>query len=102
MLTRNCPVRNGVDCKECKRQNCLTDRKGIDFPVRCENGFSQLYNSVPTYMLDRLSEIRGTSFDMLVFTNETKEEVRGILNAYRLHSAPKGEYTRGLFTRGVE
>ncbi|MDO4847853.1 MAG: DUF3656 domain-containing protein [Clostridiaceae bacterium] len=102
MLTRNCPVRNGVDCKECKRQSCLTDRKGIYFPVRCENGFSQLYNSVPTYMLDRLSEIRGTSFDMLVFTTETKEEVRGILNAYRLHSAPKGEYTRGLFTRGVE
>jgi putative protease len=102
MLTRNCPVRNGVDCKECKRRSCLTDRKGIYFPVRCENGFSQLYNSVPTYMLDRPGEIRGTSFDMLVFTTETKEEVCEILTAYRLRSAPKGEYTRGLFTRGVE
>ncbi len=102
MLTRNCPVRNGVDCKDCKRQSFLTDRKSIDFPVRCENGFSQLYNSVPTYMLDRLGEIRGTSFDMLVFTTESKREVSGILDAYRLHSAPKGDYTRGLFTRGVE
>ena len=102
MLTKNCPVRNGKSCKECRKSSVLTDRKGISFPVRCENGFSQMFNSRPTYMLDRLGEIRGTDFDMLVFTTETKQEVAEILSAYRNKKAPSGEFTRGLFTRGVE
>jgi len=102
MLTRNCPVKNGTDCSKCRSNSSLTDRKNISFPVRCENGFSQLYNSVPTYMLDRLDEIRGMDFDMLVFTTETKSEAEEIINSYYKHSPPKGEYTRGLFTRGVE
>lgn len=102
MLTKNCPVRNSIGCAACRNSSGLTDRKGVFFPVRCENGFSQLFNSRPTYMLDRLDEIRGTDFDMLVFTTETADEVSRIISAYTDHSAPSGEFTRGLFVRGVE
>lgn len=102
MLTRNCPIKNAKTCAECKKSSCITDRKGISFPVICENGFSQLLNSRPTYMLDRLSEIKNTDFDIMFFTLETKNQVRNIISDYKKHSAPDGEFTRGLFYRGVE
>ncbi len=102
MLTRNCPVKNGKSCKECGRKSGLTDRKGIFFPVLCENGFSEVFNSRPTYMGDRLSEIRNVDFHLYDFTTETKEECAAVLRAYTTGVAPVGEYTRGLFYRGVE
>lgn len=102
MLTRNCPVKNGKSCAQCKRTGFLTDRLGIEFPVSCENGFSQLFNSRPTYIADKIGEIRNTDFDMFMFTDETKSECERILNAYKLGLKPKGEFTRGLFFRGVE
>lgn len=102
MLTRNCPVKNGTSCAQCKRTGFLTDRLGIEFPVRCENGFSQLFNSRPTYIADKIGEIRNTDFDMFMFTDETKIECERILNSYKLGLKPKGEFTRGLFFRGVE
>ncbi len=102
MLTRNCPVRNGKSCGECKRQSALRDRKGIEFPVRCENGFAEIFNSRPTYMADRLSEIRNVDFYFFDFTVEPKEECARILDAYTKELPPTGEYTRGFFYRGVE
>ena len=35
MLFRNCPLKNGRDCKQCDRNGFLTDRKNTRFPVRC-------------------------------------------------------------------
>lgn len=102
MLTRNCPVKNGKTCKECGRKSFITDRKGINFPVLCTNGFSEIFNSRPTYMFDRMSEIKNIDFDVLIFTNESKQEIKNILSAYQKKLAPQGEFTRGLYYRGVE
>lgn len=102
MLTRNCPIKNAKTCKECNMSSALCDRKGINFPVICENGFSQVLNSRPTYMLDRLEEIKNTDFDVIYFTNETKQQARKILDAYKSSAEPQGEFTRGLYYRGVE
>ena len=73
MLTRNCPVKNGKSCTDCKRQSTLCDRKGISFPVRCENGFAEIFNSRPTYMADRLSELRNVDFYFFDFTVENAD-----------------------------
>lgn len=102
MLTRNCPVKNGKSCQECKRQSALCDRKGIAFPVRCENGFSEIFNSRPTYMAERLRELQNIDFYFYDFTVEEKAECERILKAYKLGLSPTGEYTRGFFYRGVE
>lgn len=102
MLTRNCPVKNGKSCKECGRNSVLTDRKGIQFPVLCENGFSEIFNSRPVYMADRLSELRNVDFYLFDFTTESADECAHILNAYDTGASPVGDYTRGLFYRGVE
>ncbi len=102
MLTRNCPVKNGKACKECGRNSVLTDRMGIQFPVLCENGFSEIFNSRPVYMADRLSELKNVDFYLYDFTTESAEECARILNAYDTGASPVGDYTRGLFYRGVE
>jgi putative protease len=102
MLTRNCPVKNGKSCRECGGKSFLRDRKGIEFPVRCTNGFSELFNSRPIYMADRMSEVKNADFVLLEFTTEDKEQISSVLKAYQNGSSPEIEFTRGLLYRGVE
>lgn len=102
MLTRNCPVKNGKTCDECKRGSSISDRKGISFPVRCFMGYSEILNSRPIYMADRLSEIKNNDFLFFNFTVETKDEVNKIMNSYYNEESPDDEFTRGLLYRGVE
>ena len=98
MLMRTCPVRNGTDCRRCRGTRSLTDRKGEQFPVVCSNGASDLLNSCPTKMLDRLSEIRSCDFTLLYFTVESGEEAAEIVSSMAL---PGEKFTRGLYYRGV-
>lgn len=102
MLTRNCPIKNGKSCAECKRNSEITDRKGISFPVRCHMGYSEILNSRPTFMADRMREIPPCDILFFNFTTESKYEVEKILNAYENEEKPTGEFTRGLLYRGVE
>ena len=102
MLTRNCPIKNGTDCGECKSNKFLTDRKNMKFPVVCHFGASEVLNSQPIYLGDRLSEIENLDFITFYFTKEKKEVCEAIIDAYRKGKSVKGEYTRGLYYRGLE
>ncbi len=104
MITRNCPVKNGTDCAHCGGKRMLTDRLGVKFPVMCENGYSQVLNSRPIYMADRLKETAFADFNLLWFTNESPEECKAVMDKYISGaSAPStDEFTRGLYYRGVE
>ncbi len=102
MLTRNCPQRNGKSCSECRQTGKFTDRKGVEFPIECRMGTSDILNSVPVFMADRLSEIRNMDFMLLYFTKESKEECAEVISAYINSGKAKGDFTRGLFYRGVE
>lgn len=102
MLTRNCPQKNGRDCSQCKRTGKLIDRKGIEFPIDCRSGCSEILNSVPVFMADRLSEIRNMDFLLLYFTTEDSEKTASIIQSYIKGGKPHDEFTRGLFYRGVE
>ncbi len=102
MLTRNCPIKNGTDCKHCQKSRCLTDRKGVAFPVQCNNGASELLNSRPIYLADKQQAFRNTDFSLLYFTTESADTVSQIAEAYDFGSAPTdGNFTRGLYFRGV-
>ncbi len=101
MLTRNCPVKNSFTCDECKKNGKLTDRKGISFSVDCSSGMSEILNSVPIYMLDKLSEFSGVQFFILKFTTETKKECEDIIENYFSKNKPEIKFTRGLYFRGV-
>lgn len=102
MLTRNCPIKNGKTCAECKRQSEITDRKGISFPVKCHMGYSEILNSRPLYMADRMREIPPCDILFFNFTTEYKWEIEQILKSYENEEKPTGEFTRGLLYRGVE
>ena len=70
----------------------------------CENGYSQVLNSRPIYMADRLKETDFADFNLLWFTNESAEECKAVMQQYT-DGAPapaKEEFTRGLYYRGVE
>ena len=99
MLFKNCPIKNGKNCSECDKKGVLTDRKGIEFPVRCRMGYSELLNSVPIWLADK--QIKNIDFQILYFTNESKERVNEVIKAYKNGYEPDCKYTRGLFFRGV-
>ena len=102
MLTRNCPIKNGKTCGECKRNSEITDRMGIRFPVKCFMGYSEILNSRPIYMADRMKEIPSADILFFNFTTESTKEVKEILDAYENNKKPQIEFTRGLLYRGVE
>ncbi len=101
MLFKNCPIKNGKSCSECDKKGVLTDRKGIDFPVRCRMGYSELLNSVPVWLGDKQRQIKNIDFQILYFTNESKERVNEVITAYKNGNELDCKYTRGLFFRGV-
>lgn len=96
MLMRNCPI---GDCAACG--GSLTDRKGVTFPVACGGGCSELLNSVPLYLADRLEELREFAFLYLHFTDETPQRVEEVLEEYRHGGQPPAAFTRGLYDKGT-
>lgn len=115
MIFRNCPVKNAIGCKNCgKKFNTIKDRTGAEFFVDCETGgqCSQLFNSTPLYLADRIHEFSGIRWHTLYFTKESPEEIRKVIHAYqerlpweksKLSSRQNshGEFTRGLYYRNV-
>lgn len=100
MLTRNCPLKNGRSCKECDGGGFITDRMGTEFRVRCRMGYSELLNSVPIWLADRMNETKGLDFVLLYFTAETAERAAEVIKAYKNGAPADLKYTRGLFYRG--
>ncbi|HHW45501.1 MAG TPA: U32 family peptidase [Clostridiales bacterium] len=98
MLTRNCPGKNGAGCGG----GCyVTDRKGIKFPLFCRAGFSELLNSKPVWLADKMDELLGLDFIMLMFTNEDKAQCAQVIRQYQAGGVAD-DFTRGLYFRGVK
>lgn len=102
MLTRNCPVKNGVGCKGKNKGQCLlTDRKKQSFPVICKNGFSEILNCKITDISDSLSSLK-VDYGFLYLTLETPGESAKVITAFLKGESRNGaDYTRGLFKFGV-
>ncbi len=103
MLTRNCPAVNSrtKTCKTCEGHGFITDRKNIRFSYRCGGGCTQIFNSVPLYMGDRLQELNKIDFYTLLFTDETPQQKNDVLMCIRQHKKIKNSYTRGLYEKGI-
>lgn len=107
MLTRNCPLANSPrGCLHCKTAGCLTDRMKKKFPVVCTGKgsarYSEVLNSVPLWLGDRERELAGLEFGVFRFTVENSVECGKVLSAFFRQETPGFDYTRGLFSRGVE
>ncbi len=101
MLCKNCPLKNGSSCKDCDKKGFLTDRMGVQFPVRCRMGYSELLNSLPIWLADRQEELQFLDFLILYFTSETPERVNEVISAYKNNLPPDTKHTRGLYYRGT-
>ncbi|MBR4726262.1 MAG: U32 family peptidase [Clostridia bacterium] len=102
MLTRNCPIRTRLDCAACGGQSALTDRMGVSFPVVCGDGCSQVLNSRPLWLSDRLPAVRNIDYYLVYCTTETPAETAAALRACRVPTPPPAVFTRGLYYKGVE
>ena len=93
----------------------LKDRYKKEFPIRnnCMDCYSVIYNSLPTMLFSKLSELKsfGISSFRLDFSIETKEMAKQVLDLF--HSFVEGKrteyppewkekYTNGHYQRGVE
>lgn len=101
MLTKNCPIKNGKSCSECDKKGYLTDRMGIEFPIMCRAGYSELLNSAPLYMGDRIDEIPDVDYLLMYFTTETPDKAQVIISEYETGEKPIGDYTRNLYYRDL-
>ncbi len=107
MITAQC---FGDAYSNCKEKNLsLHDEKGEKFDVstECENCFDVIYNGIPTYMADKLSEFGKNSRLLLDFTTESSKETEEILDSInqilqgRTCEMPE-KFTRGHYYSGVE
>ncbi|MBE6799308.1 MAG: U32 family peptidase [Ruminococcaceae bacterium] len=101
MIFRNCPGKNGDGCKTCGGKCELTDRKGVTFPVMCRGEFSEMFNSRPVWIFDRENEMAGLDFQVLYFTDESKERAESVIRSAVGGLGPDCEHTRGLYYREV-
>jgi putative protease len=102
MALRNCPAKaHGLSCKG---RGCgypsLTDRMDKEFFLDCDGRISTLYNCVPLWMGDRLSELRGLDFYTIYLTRETPAETHQVLKGFDKEEKPPMSHTRGLYYRG--
>ena len=96
MLTRNCPIKNQVGCGKCT--GSIIDRTGRKYSVACSREYVEILNPDTLYCLEDKEELSGLSFALLIFRNETPEQVRDIFCGKK----PEGRLTRGLFRRGLQ
>lgn len=100
MLMRRCPAACGG-----KGGMSLLDRRGEEFPISCGDGcISELMNSKPIYMADKLGDLKDAGVDglQLWFYDESGYEVLDIIQKYKglKDAAPPEYFTRGHFYRG--
>ncbi len=88
MVTEKCVGREIGDCNSCESgKSFLTDRRGVRFPVlRSFEHRSIIVNSIPHYMADRQAELErfGLSAGHFIFTTESAEEIKKVINAYKM------------------
>ena len=99
MMFKNCPVKNGVSCAECKKRSVITDRKGLKFPVRCRASYSEMLNCSYLYLADKWQDIGAFDYILLYFTDETSDRVAEVIKEYKNGGAAPKDYTRGLYYR---
>ena len=116
MITENCLVQNQCNCRldkngplvpknaPCRQSNHLTDRTGAAFPLLpAWSHRTEVQNSRPLWLADRPDWKRlGIAYARLRFTTESPAECAEVFRSYLSGASAKGEFTRGLYERGVE
>lgn len=102
MIMRRCPAK---DICRGGGGYSLRDRRGEEFAIMCGRGCtSELLNSKPIYMADKLGDLRRAGINglQLWFTDEGAKETARIISDYKNGTdKPIENFTRGHFYRGM-
>ena len=103
MLCRCCPgkLRDG-GCSSCNKTGVLQDRLSKSFIFSCEGNCTEILNSVPLFLDDRIKNFSTIDFHIHRFSVENsveKVENRGSFSSRHQNST---DFTRGLYFRGVK
>ena len=83
MITERCFIGENFGCDKCNKA-ALTDRKGEKFPMmRLWQHRNIIFNSIPTYMGDRQSELRAHRIESehFIFSVESARDIINVLGA---------------------
>ena len=93
MLLEKCVASEVTSCDHCAKGIAnITDRRGISFPILREfEHRNVIYNSAPTYMADKESELSraGITNRHFIFSTESKNEVDYIISCHKNQSSAK-------------
>ena len=82
MITEKCFMKDSFGCDRCGKGE-LVDRKGMRFPMKREYKHRNIiFNSVPTYMGDRMNELSRGARGHFVFSTESAREAERIVSAF--------------------
>lgn len=102
MVTRACPAKNGgQQCRDCNKHRYIIDRKRNALPLKCDGFSTEVLNPVPTYAQHIFENADFIDFVTLRFSVESRDEILNIFNAVKNNRHLSGEYTNGLYKRGV-
>lgn len=85
MLTERCFIRENFGCDACGKA-VFTDRRGTKFPILREYSHRNvIFNSAPTYMGDKKSELSDAKIlhEHFIFSTESVGECAALLERYR-------------------
>lgn len=116
MITENCLIQNHTGCHfdrkgpnipseaPCRQMKTLTDRTGAAFPLLpAYDHRTEIQNSKTLWLADRPDWKRlGLAYARLRFTTESPELCAKVFQRYLAGLPAEGEFTRGLYERGVE
>lgn len=105
MLCENCVTKNLGPCPCGGGKHFLTDRFGKKFPIirDGESCRSVVLNSLPTFMCDKIDELKksGAALLNLSFTTESAADVKRALSACFGGGFKPAEFTRLHFNKGA-
>ncbi|MCI9122338.1 MAG: U32 family peptidase [Oscillibacter sp.] len=103
MITENCLMQTRSGCR-CHEPNFLQDRTGAAFPLLPAFGHrTEIQNSRCLWLADRRDwRHLGLAYARLRFTTESPAECVQVCRGYQEGTGAAGEFTRGLYLRGVE
>ena len=104
MHTETCIISNVQACnKQSYCSTTLNDKTGASFYVMREyNHRNTIYNSVPTYLIDKQKQLENVDGHILFFTDENETEMLNVIGCYKSSAPPTGAFTRAAFRKTKE
>ena len=83
MITEKCFMKDNFGCDKCGKAS-LVDRKGMKFPMMREYEHRNIiFNSVSTYMGDKMNELPRDVATHFIFSTESARDIERVIDAFK-------------------